>query len=281
MQLRDAVVVVTGGGSGIGAALVRRIAAESPAAVVVADLDRRGRGGVRATHRGGEHGRGPPGHLARRVRRVRRVAGHRPGRDGPGPARHHRPVLRERRDRLGSGDRRTGRGVEHGDGGQRHGTPLRRPCAGARLDRARTRPSAGDRIGSRAADQLGRCAVLGVQARSGRAGRMGLDHLRRPGSGRVVPVPPGGAHTAAVRHPALCRRHAGRWRRRGARSRGGEGTANPRTGTGGRCDRCGTRRGPIPDPSPRGGRVVRTGSGDRPRTWLGSMRRLQARLEQR
>lgn len=39
MQLRDAVVVVTGGGSGIGAALVRRIAAASPAAVVVADLD--------------------------------------------------------------------------------------------------------------------------------------------------------------------------------------------------------------------------------------------------
>ena len=39
MQLSDAVVVVTGGGSGIGAALVERIAAESPAAVVVADLD--------------------------------------------------------------------------------------------------------------------------------------------------------------------------------------------------------------------------------------------------
>jgi NAD(P)-dependent dehydrogenase (short-subunit alcohol dehydrogenase family) len=38
MQLDDAVVVVTGGGSGIGAALVERFAAESPAALVVVDV---------------------------------------------------------------------------------------------------------------------------------------------------------------------------------------------------------------------------------------------------
>jgi NAD(P)-dependent dehydrogenase (short-subunit alcohol dehydrogenase family) len=38
MELQDAVVVVTGGGSGIGAALVQRIAQESPAAIVVVDL---------------------------------------------------------------------------------------------------------------------------------------------------------------------------------------------------------------------------------------------------
>lgn len=47
MELNGAVVVVTGGGSGIGAALVQRIAREAPAALVVVDLHEEGAAATR------------------------------------------------------------------------------------------------------------------------------------------------------------------------------------------------------------------------------------------
>lgn len=39
MDLKEKVIVITGGGSGIGAAMARRFAAEDPRAIVVADID--------------------------------------------------------------------------------------------------------------------------------------------------------------------------------------------------------------------------------------------------
>lgn len=39
MDLRDKVVIITGGGSGIGEAMARRIAEESPTAIVLGDID--------------------------------------------------------------------------------------------------------------------------------------------------------------------------------------------------------------------------------------------------
>jgi NAD(P)-dependent dehydrogenase (short-subunit alcohol dehydrogenase family) len=46
MQLRDKIIVVTGGANGIGRALCERFAAEKPGAIVVADLDADGAASV-------------------------------------------------------------------------------------------------------------------------------------------------------------------------------------------------------------------------------------------
>lgn len=52
MELADRVIVVTGGGSGIGAAMCRRFAQEAPAAIVVVDLDGDGAAAVADDVRG-------------------------------------------------------------------------------------------------------------------------------------------------------------------------------------------------------------------------------------
>lgn len=49
MELKDKVIIVTGGGSGIGAAACRRFAQEKPAAIVVADRDEAGAAAVAAS----------------------------------------------------------------------------------------------------------------------------------------------------------------------------------------------------------------------------------------
>ena len=59
MEMKGKVIVVTGGASGIGAALARRFAQEGAAGIVVADLDEgAGAGGGRRGRRpGGAHRR--------------------------------------------------------------------------------------------------------------------------------------------------------------------------------------------------------------------------------
>ena len=139
MQLQGAVVVVTGGGSGIGAALVERIAAEVPGG------GRRGGPTTdealpqRVAEPGSRRiGRGSPSDgLARRVRRRPTRCRSEESLVGPGrevrPERPDRSVLRERRHRLGQGHRRAGRGLAARDGRERHVARVRSPGAGPRM----------------------------------------------------------------------------------------------------------------------------------------------------
>ncbi len=60
---------------------------------------------------------------------------------------------------------------------------------------------------------LGLAPLLGDQARRGRRRRVAVDHLRRPGHPRLVPLPAAGRHADAGRD----RRHAGARARDGGR----------------------------------------------------------------
>ncbi len=97
MDVNGSGVVVTGAGNGIGEALARRFHAAG-ARVVVADLD--GRAG--ATRRRRPRPRPSRFGTRRHHRRRQRTGQRRPDRGGPLVPRRDRPLLRERRRRIGT-----------------------------------------------------------------------------------------------------------------------------------------------------------------------------------
>ena len=234
---------MTGGGSGIGAALARRFAAEG-ARVVVNDLDAGG----------GRGGRG----LVRRPRR--RCAGDAASEDGVAA------LIAGARAELGEIDlfcanagiaRAGGAGRRRGGlggllAGQRDGARPGGAAAARALAGARQRPPDLHGLGGRAADHARLGAVLGHQARarwpspSGwrSATRTAASPCRRSARWGCGPR----CWTAAARRPRRCS---------GRRRSQPEAVADAVI--------AGHRRRPVPDPAaPRGGRDVR-GPGHRHR----------------
>ena len=151
IELEGAGVVVTGGGSGIGAELARRFAAAGR-------TRRRQRPGRRPPRRPSPPTRRPRCAGRRGVRRRRGV----PGRAGPRAPRRDRPVLRQRRRRPARRPVEAGgdaRGPGRAPGGQRARARPRRRAAAAGLARARPRALPGHRLRGRPADHAGQRAV--------------------------------------------------------------------------------------------------------------------------
>ena len=126
MELRDKVVVVTGGASGIGRALCERFAAEGARGVVVADRDKEGAKKVAAQCGG----------LAITTDVGVADRAHASGRRDDGGVWSDRPVLFQRRYRDGGRHRGADGTVAANLGRERDGTRLCRPGRLARHDRA-------------------------------------------------------------------------------------------------------------------------------------------------
>ena len=154
MRLEGRKALVTGGASGIGAAIARRLAAEA-ASVVIGDLNEEGAGEVaeRGRRRGGPARR-------HRGRLGRRGGGGARPLPGPGQQRRHGRVRLLRPDRsrpLGAGDRR-----------QPQGRSRLHACGAAGDAGGRLRPDRQHRLGGRASRLEGLGRLLGRQGRRDR-----------------------------------------------------------------------------------------------------------------
>ena len=255
VDIKGKVIVVTGGASGIGAALVRRFAREGAAGVVVADLDLR------------QAQPSPPRSAASRCAStssneadVQAMIA-----QATRALRPRRRAVLQRRHRARRRRRREQRRLAAHLGRQPDGPRVRRARRAAADDRARRGLPAADRVGRRAAVAPRLGAVRGDQARRGVAGRVAVDQLRRQGHSRQLPVPAGRAHADA----------AGQGRR--PQELSDRGLGQRRTG-GRRRGRCDARRTLSGAAASRGARV-HAAQDLRRRPLAGGMRKLRAKAE--
>ena len=195
MDIKDQVIVVTGGASGIGRALCERFAADGARGVVVADLDEATARQVAAAIGGLRAGACLTSAIEAEVQRL--VA------DGDRALRPHRPVLQQRRCHRA---RRRGRGqraLAAPLGRQRHGPCLCRARRAATDAGARLGLPAQHRLGRRAAEPGELRALFGDQACGAGLCRMAVHRPWRARHPRQLPVPAGRGHADAARR----RRH--------------------------------------------------------------------------
>ena len=190
LALTGACVVVTGAGSGIGAALARRFAGGG-AHVVVNDLEP----GCSAGGCGRDRRPGPPGRHLRSGAGPRRWSTRRSRPTAPSTCSARTPGWRSAAPRSAPGCR-LGTGLAR----ERAVPRARRPRAAARLAGAGPRAPDHHRLGGRHPDHARLGAVLGDKACG--AGLLGMvaRHLLPPRDRGAEPVPAGCPHAPVRRH---------------------------------------------------------------------------------